>query len=85
MIKIRSKNQFGKWLVRFCNDNSLSEDQVINKFGRDSRRTIKLWFKGLGHPKSVSYIMLLVTLSKLTGKSEESLYLESSRAILRDG
>jgi len=82
---MKKTNYFGKWLVRFCDHHNLSMNDVIHKFGRDSSRTIKLWFNGQGHPKATNYIMLIMTLSRLTKQSEESIYIESSRAILRDG
>lgn len=82
---MKKTNYFGKWLVRFCDHHHLSMNDVIQKFGRDSSRTIKLWFNGQGHPKATNYIMLVMTLSRLTGQEEESIYIESSRAILRDG
>ena len=80
----KSRNHFGRWLIEFCKEHDLKEEDVINKFGKDSSRTIRLWFKGLGHPKSTSYIMLIITLSRLSDLDEESIYLQSSRAILRD-
>jgi|TARA_Y100000356_G_C11015894_1_gene160810 hypothetical protein len=82
---MKKSNYFGKWITRFCARYGLSMNEVIDKFGRDSNRTIKLWFNGQGHPKATNYIMLVMTLSKLTGAKEEDIYIESSRAILRDG
>ena len=74
---------FAKWLVGIMNRNDIEIAQLADRTGV-SRKDVRNWIRGRSIPKTAYFVFLLKALAQITDCEEEILYLNASRAILRD-
>jgi transcriptional regulator with XRE-family HTH domain len=78
---------FAKWLMGIMNRNdieiAIEIAQLADRTGV-SRKDVRNWIRGRSIPKTAYFVFLLKALAQITDCEEEILYLNASRAILRD-
>ena len=83
MKKLKAKTEFGKWILSVCRSNNIGVRELSNKIGID-REQIYGWIREGRTPSPTNLIFVNRAVAKLTGRTEEEIYRETSKAILKD-